>query len=289
VLELLKRYRELILVAVLLVLPLGVFFARAKRPAERSALDRAVVWATAPLETAVSFTITGALRAWNGYLALHGAEERAIALSREVNALRVERQELLQDRAEVERLRKLLDFAQNAPGRSYVGARVVGVELSPSGLQLLIINRGEADGVTRMKPVITADGVVGRVHTATAHSAEVLLVTDRSSSVAVQVDRSRTRANVRGLGRPEMCKLDYALRAEDMAEGDLLVTSGTDGVFPRGLPVGKVTQLKKSGNGLFQDAMVDPAVNVTRVEEVLVVTTWETRTSEVGPAAGRQP
>jgi len=285
VLQLLKRYRELILVAALLVVPLGVYFARARRPAERSALDRAVVWATAPVEKAVSWTITGALRAWNGYLALHGAEERAVALSREVNSLLVERQELLQDRAEVERLRRLLAFARAAPGRSYVGAKVVGVELSPSGLQLLVIDRGEEDGVTRMKPVITADGVVGRVHTATAHGAEVLLITDRSSSVAVQVDRSRTRGNVRGLGRPEMCKLDYALRAEDMADGDLLVTSGTDGVFPRGLPVGKVTQLKKSGNGLFQDAMVAPAVDVTRVEEVLVVSGWETRTSEIGPAS----
>jgi rod shape-determining protein MreC len=292
VLQLLKRYRELLLVAVLLVVPLGVYLARAKRPAERSALDRAVVWATAPVEKAVAWAVTGGLRAWNGYLALRGAEGRAVALSREVSSLRVERQGLLQDRAEVERLRRLLSFAQGAPTRSYVGARVIGVELSPSGLQLLILDRGEEDGVTRMKPVVTADGVVGRVHTATAHSAEVLLVTDRSSSVAVQADRSRTRGNVRGTGRPEACKLDYALRSEDLADDDLLVTSGTDGVFPRGLPVGKVSQLRKSGNGLFQDAVVLPAVDVTRVEEVLVVTAWETRTSEIGPAApraGRRP
>ena len=291
-LQLLKRYRELILVAVLLLVPLGVFFARGKKPAERSALDRGVVWVTAPVEKAVAFCIGGALRAWNGYLALHGAEARAVELSREVNALRLERQDLLQDRAEVERLRKLLAFAQASPARSYVGAKVIGVELSPSGLQLLVLDRGEQDGVTRMKPVVMADGVVGRVHAATAHSAEVLLLTDRNSSVAVQVDRSRARGNVRGLGRPEGCKLDYALRAEDMVEGDLLVTSGTDGVFPRGVPVGKVTQLRKSGNGLFQDAVVVPSVDVTRVEEVLVLTSWETRTSEVGPpvaAPGRKP
>ena len=98
------------------------------------------------------------------------------------------------------------------------------------------------------------------------------------------VERTRARANVRGLGKPDACKLDYALRVEDMIEGDVLVTSGTDGVFPRGLPVGKVTKLERNQHGLFQEARVVPAVDVTRLEEVLVVTAWE-RTAEILPAA----
>ncbi len=292
-LQLLKRYRELILVVVLLLVPLGVFFARSKKPAERSAVDRAVVWATAPLEKAIGWCVTGALDAWSGYVALHGAQERVVELSREARMLRIERQELLQERAEVERLHRLLGFAQSSPGRSYVGARVVGVSLAPSGLQLLVVDRGEADGVTRGKPVVTADGVVGRVHGATAHTAEVLALTDRYSAVAVRVDRTRARADVRGLGKPGACKLDYALRSDDVVEGDLLVSSGTDGVFPRGIPVGKVSQLKKAGNGLFVDATVTPAVDVTRLEEVLVVTSWEAPAAEVVPAVttatGKKP
>jgi rod shape-determining protein MreC len=126
-----------------------------------------------------------------------------------------------------------------------------------------------------MMPVVTADGVVGRVHAVTGKTADVLLLTDRNSSIAVRVERTRARANVRGLGKPDATKLDYALRTEDIIEGDLLVTSGTDRVFPRGLPVGKVTHLKRSANGLFQEAAVVPAVEVTRVEEVLVVTSTE--------------
>ena len=112
----------------------------------------------------------------------------------------------------------------------------------------------------------------------------MLVLTDRNSSIAVRVDRTRARANVRGLGKPDACKLDYALRTEDMIEGDQLVTSGTDGVFPRGLAVGRVTHLDRRGHGLFQGARVVPAVDVTRLEEVLVVTSWD-RPADTLPAA----
>ena len=116
-LQLLKRYRELILVVILLLVPLGVFFARSKKPAERSPVDRAVIWLTSPIEKAVAWTVTGVLNGWNHYVALRGAQERAGELSRELNLLRVEKQQLLQERAEVERLHKLLAFTQASPTR----------------------------------------------------------------------------------------------------------------------------------------------------------------------------
>jgi len=284
VFALLRRYRELILVAVLLVVPLGVYFAHARKPSERSRLDRAILWLTTPVQRAVGWTISGTLRSWDGYLALRHAQERAGELSQEVNQLKIERQQLLAERAEVERLRKLLGFAQVSPERKYVGGRIVGVRLAPAGLQVLTIDRGTEDGVDKMMPVVVAEGVVGRIHAVAAHTADVLVVTDRNSSIATVVERTRARANVRGLGKPDACKLDYALRVEDMIEGDVLVTYGTDGVFPRGLPVGKVTKLERNQHGLFQEARVVPAVDVTRLEEVLVVTAWE-RTAEILPAA----
>jgi rod shape-determining protein MreC len=126
--------------------------------------------------------------------------------------------------------------------------------------------------------------VVGRIHTVSSGTADVLVLTDANSSIGVRVDRTRARANVRGTGKPDLCRLDYALRAEDIIEGDPVVTAGTDGVFPRGLAVGKVTRLERKPHGLFQEAKVVPAVDVTRVEEVLVLTSWE-RTTEVQPAA----
>ncbi len=283
-LGLIKRYRELILVAILLLVPLGVFFAHAKRPPERSRLDRAIVWLCTPVEKAVGWTVRGTLAGWSGYVALRGSHQRAFALEDRVRSLELERQQLLSERLEAERLRRLLAFTEASPERRYLGARVIGVRLGTVGRQLLTVDRGSEDGVARMMPVVVGEGVVGRVHQVAGHSADVLVVTDSNSSIAVRVDRTRARGNVRGLGKPDLCKLEYALRTEDVMEGDALVTSGTDGVFPRGLPVGKVTQLSRTPHGLFQDARVVPAVDVTRLEEVLVVTSFE-RPDEVLPAA----
>ncbi len=290
-LGLLKRYRELILVGLLLVVPLAVYFAHAKHPSERSRLDRVVLTLSAPIEKGVGWVVTGALNAWNGYVALRSAHDRATVLQHEVNMLSLDRLELASVRAENERLRQLLAFAQESPDRRTVGARVIGVRLDPKGLQLVTIDRGADHGVARMMPVVVAQGVVGRVHAANPSTSDVLLLSDRNSSIAVRVERSRARANVRGIGTPDLCRLEYALRSDDMSEGDLLVTSGTDGVFPRGLPVGRVFGLKKSGQGLYQRADVAPAVDVTKLEEVLVLTSVERRPEEApqvvsAPAAG---
>ncbi len=281
---LLKRYRELILVAVLLVLPLGVYFAHAKHPSERSRLDRVILAVTFPLQKALSWTITGSLDLWYGYVALRHAHERAVALQHDVDLLELDRADLRKTREENERLRQLLAFAEEGPERRVLGSRVIGARLDPKGLQLVTIDRGSSAGVARMMPVVVGHGVVGRVHAVTGSTADVLLLSDRNSSVAVRVDRTRARANVRGTGSPDLCRLEYALRSDDMMEGDLLVTSGTDGVFPRGLAVGKLTGLKRSGQGLYQRADVTPAVDVTKIEEVLVVTSGERR-PEVAPQA----
>jgi rod shape-determining protein MreC len=284
VVALLKRYRELLLVAVLLIAPLGVFFSHAKKEPERNRVDRAVVWLATPIERAVGWTATKVLSGWYGYVALRGSHERAMALIVDVQRLELERQQLLEAKGEVERLRKLLTFTEQSGERRFVGARVIGIRLGAVGRQLLTLDRGSDAGLAPMMPVVVGDGVVGRVHAVTGGSADVLVLTDLNSSIGVRVERTRARANVRGTGKPDLCRLDYALRAEDIIEGDPLVTSGTDGVFPRGLVVGKVTRLERKQHGLFQEAKVVPAVDVTRVEEVLVLTAWE-RAADVLPAA----
>jgi rod shape-determining protein MreC len=284
VLALLKRYRELILVAVLLLFPLAVFFAHAKRPGERSRVDQIIISDTAPIEKVVSLAVTGVMDAWRGYVGLRGAHERLLAISERNNRLLLELQELQHERAENDRLRKLVGLAEAEPRRAYLGGRVIGVRLAPAGLQLVTIDKGADDGLARAMPVVVAEGVVGRIHATAGRSADVLLAIDRNSSVAVRVERTRARANVRGQGRPDLCRLDYALRADDIIEGDLLVTSGTDAVFPPGLPVGRATRLQRAAHGLFQEGAVIPAVDPTRLEEVLVVTSGA-RDPSLAPAA----
>jgi len=269
--SLLRRYREVIVVAVLVVVPLGVFLAHARHPGDRTALDRFVLVATWPIEKGVDWAVTGVLEGWQRYVWLRGVENSARDLSRTVNELRAENAELSQLQAENERLSQLLLFVKSRPDVRAVGAKVIGTRMDPKGLQLVTIDRGSEDGIRKMMPVVTAAGVLGRVHTLTPHAADVLLLSDRNSSIAVRVERSRARANVRGQGAPGPCRLEYALRSDDLIEGDELVTSGTDGVFPRGLPVGVVHQVKRGGHGLYQASEVNPAVDVNRVEEVMVL------------------
>ena len=147
-LGLLKRYRELILVAVLLVVPLGVFFADAKQPVERSRLDRAIVWLAVPVEKAVGWSVSRLVSVWDGYVGLRGAHGRASELTGRVTALELERQQLLAERAEAARLRGLLAFAERSPERRYLGARVIGVRLGTvgvpyPGVQLRLGDEGE--------------------------------------------------------------------------------------------------------------------------------------------------
>jgi len=271
-LALIRRYRELILAAALLLVPLAVYVAHAKAPVERSRVDRVVLVIASPLERILAWSITGTIRAWNGYVALRGAHERALELHHELTTLRMENERLRQQQLENDRLRSLLGLAEATPARRFAGARVIGVGMAPAGLQSLTLDKGSEDGLARLMPVVVADGVVGRIRAVTGHTAEVLLVIDRNSSIAVRVERTRARANVRGGGRPGAARLEYALRSEDMIEGDRLVTSGTDGVFPGGILVGTVTRLERRPHGLFQTAAVIPAVDPTRVEEVLVIT-----------------
>jgi rod shape-determining protein MreC len=293
VLSLLRRYRELILVAVLLLFPLAVFFANAKKPSQHSRVDRAVLSLTAPLEKGVGVVVVGVLNAWDGYVALRGAHRRAGLLGRENDALQLQVQQLRHEATENDRLRKLLAIAEAAPARSYTGARVIGVRAEPSGLQLVTLDKGSDDGLSRGMPVITGQGVLGRIHSTGGGSADVLLAIDRNSSIAVRVERTRARANVRGLGRPGLARLDHAVRSEDVIEGDLLVTSGTDAIFPAGLPVGRVTGLQRAAHGLFLEGSVIPVVDPTRVEEVLVITSGarnrDQPASAEGTATGRSP
>jgi rod shape-determining protein MreC len=279
---LLKRYRELIVVAVLLVVPLGLYFAHAKHPSERSRLDRALLWVSGPIEKATGWVVVKALDTWHGYVALRHSHERANALQHEMSELQLDRLELQRVRLENERLRKLLSFSESTSGRVIVGARVIGVRLDPKGLQLVTIDHGANAGIAPLMPVVVGEGVVGRIYSVNGSTADVLLLSDRNSSIAVLVERTRARANVRGTSSPENARLEYALRSDDMTEGDVLVTSGTDGVFPRGLPVGTLVNLKRSGQGLYQKAEVKPAVDVTKLEELLVVTSFDRR-PEAGP------
>ncbi|ATB37562.1 rod shape-determining protein MreC [Cystobacter fuscus] len=267
-LSLLKRYRTLLIVSALLLYPFGAFLTTGgRRGREPNAVDRLVIGLTAPVQRGLVGLIDGVKAVVFGYIDLREVRQENEQLRAENLQLRASVHALGETRMENERLRGLLAYAEASPGPD-IPARVIGV--NPVAKLLSVrINRGESDGVFRGMSVVTPDGIVGQVVRTTGGWADVALVTDAQSRVAAQVQRSRARGTAAGAGKGPL-QLENMLRIEDVQEGDLIITSGTDGVYPPGLVVGKVTHLEKTEHGMFLGGDIVPAVDTTRLEEVLV-------------------
>lgn len=268
-LSLFKRYRELFAIGALLVLPLITYLAHARSGRELNRFDRAVLWVSTPIERLVTWVGNGIVDGYQGWLALRGVREENLELRRENLRLMAEVASLRESRAENERLRQMIDFAQAAP-TPVLTAPIIG-EGPVMNLISLKIGKGTEDGVSKGMAVASSEGIVGRVLNAGPRSADVILLTDSNFTVPVRVQRSRARAKVLGQGDRRRPALVQALRTDDIEDGDILVTSGTDGVFPKGLVVGRVANVERPNHGMFLKAEVAPAVDAANLEEVFVL------------------
>jgi rod shape-determining protein MreC len=282
VLSLLKRYRELLVVSALLIYPFGAFLTQGGRGREANVLDRALLGLMSPLQRGMTWLVAGVTGAVDGYVALRGVREENVALREETAQLRVQLNTFAELKAENERLRRALAYSEHQQGSELI-ARVVGFNpvAAPHSVR---IDRGEGDGVQVGMAVVTADGVVGQVIRTTGSGADVALLTDPQSRAGVRVQRSRARATVAGAGASRPLRLDNALRTDDITERDTLVTSGADGIFPAGLVVGTVTNLSRTDHGVFQVADIQPAVDMSKLEEVFVITSRVLPVHEPPPA-----
>ncbi len=166
------------------------------------------------------------------------------------------------------RLRRLLNFRKNMAGQALV-AEVIGKDPSP-WFKTIIINKGKSDGVERGLPVLMPEGIVGQVIDASLHSSKVILVVDQISAIDALVQRTRARGIIKGDSTGQ-CFFMYVLRKHDIKVGDTIVSSGLDTVFPKGLRIGKVSDVIKRNSGIFQEVIVTPYVDFEKLEEVLVV------------------
>jgi rod shape-determining protein MreC len=182
--------------------------------------------------------------------------------------LEAERNRLLETDATNKRLQQLLDFREQFPAAS-ITASIIASSAS-TWFQSCLINKGSAENVRKGMAVVTPLGVLGQVVSVAARSAKVLLITDANSGVDVVVQRTRSRGIVSG-SLEGGTVIKYVKRSEEIQEGDRLVTSGLDGVFPKGILVGTVGKVRKQQAGLFQHVEVIPAVRAAQTEEVLVI------------------
>ncbi len=210
-----------------------------------------------------------------------GLQERNSTLEMENLLLRVKLQKLDALERENMRLRDLLDSSFKVGDRVLI-AELVAVDLDPYKQQVLI-NKGQNSGVFQGQPVVDADAVIGQVINVNPFTATVLMISDASHSLPVQVNRNGLRAIAMGTGDVGLLKIPYLPVNADIRVGDLLVTSGLGGRFPAGYPVAEVTSVIHEPGQPFASVEASPKAKLDRIREVLLV--WSDKTS-VKPTPG---
>lgn len=187
-------------------------------------------------------------------------------------ALRAQVIELSERASQVDTLAALVDYSRSNPESSYVAADVIGRDPSPF-LHYIIINRGSNDGILRGMPVVTDQGLVGRVDAVIADAARVQLIADPLSAVNVRLQTSDVEAVLNGSVTGDL-SLNLIPQDVTIEEGDLVLTSGLGGGYPTDLPIGQVTNIRKREADLFQQASVQPVVDFSRLSIVLIITNF---------------
>ncbi len=195
--------------------------------------------------------------------------QRNAQLEAEVASLQTQIISLQQQVTEVEILSALLDFARAQPENKYQAAAVISRDPSPF-MQYVIINRGSDDGLRRGMPVVSDQGLVGRVAAVTASAARVQLITDPGSTVNVRVQPDNADSVLVGSVTSEI-SLDMVPQDSEIQPGDLVLTSGLGGNYPPNILIGQITGVREQATALFKTASVQPVVDFSQLEIVLVI------------------
>jgi rod shape-determining protein MreC len=231
--------------------------------------DRWITTLMSPLQLGLSYLLDGGTNFIQNYITLRHARSQQLALLKENQLLQSEIARLKLQESENERLRTLLDFRE-ANSLETLVARVVALDVS-SDFRAIRINRGSNDGVEKGMAVLTHLGVVGRILRTDAWTSDVVTILDLQFAIDSINERSRARGVVEGASE-DHCQMKFTLRTDDIQLGDRLISSGLGGIFPKGIPVGTVTEVNKQLFGISQEVEVKPAVDFRKLEEVLIVT-----------------
>ncbi len=291
-LDLFSRHRTLSLLAGVVLAQILLLAFQIRREHDVRLIRYWAAELVTPGERAATWSLTKTGGVWSDYLALHHARVENERLRAELDRLRIHDRELEAQAGEAQRLRALLGLRDAHVEAPMLAAQVIGASADSSS-HTLFINRGERDHIRRNMAVITPDGIVGKIVEVLANNtSQVLLLSDKDSGVGALFADTRTHGVLRGTGDPEL-RLDYVTNDEKVYPGEVLLTSGDDRIFPKGLLVGTVTNAAP-GNP-FQVIHVRPAARLDRLEDVLILLSQHelipqqadqsTDTSEAGPAA----
>jgi rod shape-determining protein MreC len=269
--NLVTRYRNVtILMVVLFVQVLGLAM-QVKRATQDESTRLIRVWAVdavTPFEKSIVWFQRGIAGLWHNYFYLRGVRRENRDLKLEIERLRIEQVRLNEDAEQARRLQALLGFKEQFISKT-LPAQVIGSSGSEQS-RSIYIDKGSRDGVRPDMAVITADGIVGKVLRVFRTTSQVLLVDDQTSGVGAILEKSRLQGVLRGTPLGEVV-LEKVMSDEAVQPGEKVVTSGGDQIFPKGLAVGTVTKVSP-GAELFLNIRVKPAADLSRLEEVLVIT-----------------
>jgi rod shape-determining protein MreC len=266
-LDFLKRFRLLGVSLFLLFLAVFILVVHAREDRSTPFAEKVLSQISFPFQDRSQKVIRWVKGLGEHYIFLTRVQQENQRLQRALSALQEENNRLKELLLAGKRLEKLQAF-QTQYSASMV-ARVFARDPS-SWFKTILVDKGEQDEVTKDMAVITAEGVVGRVIEVSPSVAKVLILTDPNSALDVLIQRSRCQGIMEGK-MENVCILKYVQKSDDVQVGDKVVTSGLGGIFPKGLLTGTVTAVDRKRPGIFQYIEVTPAVDFSRLEEVLLL------------------
>jgi rod shape-determining protein MreC len=245
-------------------------------------LQEAVFGIFSEVQRAANTVTSGVRTSWQNYFALQQVREENERLKQEVSALQVRLQQERSLAQQSQSLQKLLDLKTNT-ALSTIAANVIAGSASPE-FRTITIDKGTSDGVHADMAVIAPAGVVGRVIQPSSRASKVQLLIDRNAAAGALVERTRAQGVVVGTGAEEL-RMDYVSGSADVKAGDIVVTSGIDGIYPKGFTIGQIQSVRR-GAGEYSSIVIRPVVDFSTLEAVLIVVTPASSAGDPGEPGG---
>src|SRR5580704_14611108 len=260
------RYRNIIVLLIVIFAQLILLAWQVKSDSDVPLVRVWAVTAVAPVASTIEGLRSGTTGFFSNYFELRNAREQSRQLRTEVEKLRLENQLLKNELGSAQRAESLAGFQAHNPSRM-IGARVIGA--TPGiGTRSVLIDRGSQSGVRRGMAVVTPDGIVGSVIAVFPFDSQVRSVTDPGFAAGVESQKNHVHGVLKGLGTSS-ARVDFVPTGQKIENGEMFFTDGSDRIFPKGLPVGKVTSVREGAS--FQDITVEPSGTESAPEEVLVI------------------
>jgi rod shape-determining protein MreC len=253
---------------VLIAVNVIVLSANSKNKTAATPIGKIVITIISPFQEFASNSIDYFQDIWRHYFYLVTVSKQNDRLRRQLDAVVEKNNALKEMELSHERLRRLLEF-QSSLTQRVVAAEVVGKDPS-AWFKTVVINKGRKNGIDRGMPVVTPAGIAGLVTDVSRNFSKVLLIIDQNSAVDALTQHTRARGIIKG-DPTGVLTFEYILRRHDINKGDVVISSGMDTVFPKGLRIGVVQDVMKPNAGIFQQILVTPCVDFEKLEEVLVV------------------